>query len=101
MAAEQMVAGARDQQLQEFLASVAASESQQLQGGRGDMATQFQPGQAQLQRPGEAGIQRQRINTRNEASVYPRGLGGLDVLGRALGTPGGGATGMPSGQTVR
>ena len=101
MAAEQMVAGARDQQLQEFLASVAASESQQLQGGRGDMATQFQPGQAQLQRPGEAGIQRQRMNTRNEASVFPRGLGGLDVLGRALGTPGGGATGMPSGQTVR
>ena len=58
-------------------------------------------GGAQLQRPAEASIQRQRVGTQQEASVFPQGLGGLDSLGSLLGGAPGGAQGVPSGQTVR
>ncbi len=33
-------------------------------------------------------------------SVYPQGLGGLDILGSQLGTATGGGRPMPSGQRV-
>ena len=48
-------------------------------------------------RPGEAGIQAQRLESRG---VLPSGLGAIDRLGGNLGTPTGAATDMPSGQTV-
>jgi len=59
-------------------------------------------GGAQLPRPGERNIQQARVaSNQGNASVFPRGLGGLDQLGQRLGSPTGGAQGMPSGQTVR
>lgn len=62
---------------------------------------QFQAGASQMQRPGEASIQRQRVATNQaNASVFPRGLSGLDALGGQLGTPTGGSVGLPNGATV-
>ena len=59
-------------------------------------------GGAQLPRPGERNIQQARVaSNQGNASVFPRGLGGMDQLGQTLGSPTGGAQGMPSGQTVR
>lgn len=67
-----------------------------------NIGNQFLPGLSQLQRPGEANIQQARIAARQgEPSVFPQGLGGIQNLGRRMGTPGGGAVGVPSGQTVR
>jgi len=71
-------------------------------GGPGGNVGNMNMGGAQLQRPGEAAVQRQRVQSRNEnAMVFPQGMGGLDQLAGRLGQPGGGATPMPSGQTVR
>jgi hypothetical protein len=50
---------------------------------------QFLPNQSQLQRPGEANIQRQR--------VFARGIGEQDVLGSILGGAAGGEIALPSG----
>jgi hypothetical protein len=104
-AAEQLVAGSREQQLAEFQEALAGNQASQLQqsaGVRGDLNTRFQPGQSQLQRPGEANIQQKRVaSQQNRPSVFPRGPGGLDSLGALLGAAPGGAQGMPSGQTVR
>ena len=59
-------------------------------------------GGSQLQRPGEANIQRARVaSNQNGARVFPQGMGGLDSLGSILGGATGGAQGVPSGQTVR
>ena len=59
-------------------------------------------GGAALPRPGEANMQAGRMATRaGQPSVYPKGLGDVDQLGRELGGPTGGSVGMPSGQTVR
>ena len=59
-------------------------------------------GGAQLPRPGETNIQQARVAAnQGEPSVYPEGMGGVDILGRLLGGSPGGAQGMPSGQTVR
>jgi len=59
-------------------------------------------GGSQLQRPGEANIQRGRVaSQQGQPSVFPQGLGGLDSLGSLLGGAPGGAQGVPSGQTVR
>lgn len=59
-------------------------------------------GGAQLQRPGERGIQQARIASREGTpSVYPQGMPGIDALGSILGGATGGAQGMPSGQTIR
>jgi hypothetical protein len=55
-------------------------------------------GLGQGPRPGEAGIQQQRLESRG---VLPSGLGQIDRLGGNLGTPNGAPTSMPSGQTVR
>ena len=65
------------------------------------LGTQYLPGQAQLQRPGERNIQEQRVGTGTEReSTFPRGMGGLDLLGSQLATGTGGGRNMPSGQRV-
>jgi hypothetical protein len=61
---------------------------------------QFQPGLAQGPRLGEAGIQGRRVATRDQQSVFPKGLDAITRLGRVLGGAGGGAQRIPSGQTV-
>ena len=59
-------------------------------------------GGQQLQRPGEGMLQQGRVaSMQGQPSVYPQGISGMDSLGSILGSPGGGAQGMPSGQTVR
>jgi hypothetical protein len=58
-------------------------------------------GGAQLPRPGERNIQAARTATRdNRPSVFPQGMGGLDILGGNLGTAGGGPQNLPSGQRI-
>ena len=67
-------------------------------GGIGNMNL----GGQQLQRPGEGMLQQGRVaSMQGQPSVYPQGISGMDSLGSILGSPGGGAQGMPSGQTVR
>jgi hypothetical protein len=58
-----------------------------LGGGGGGNAGQFQAGLSQLQRPGEAGNQRRRVQAQQQGG-FPNGLGGIAALGRALGNPG-------------
>lgn len=56
-------------------------------------------GGAQLPRPGERNLQEARIDSRNGVpSVFPQGMGGLDMLGNRLGNPAGGAVPMPNGR---
>jgi hypothetical protein len=75
--------------------------------GQGGLGNEFLPGlgAGQGNRVNEAGIQAQRMVTRqnNEAtpSVFPQGMGGVGLLGGLLGAQPGGAQGVPSGQTVR
>lgn len=58
-------------------------------------------GGSALQRPGERSMQQARLAARaGVPSVFPTSLGGIDLLGRRLGTARGGAQGMPSGQRV-
>ena len=65
------------------------------------LGSQYLPGQAQLQRPGERNIQGARMATgAGQESVFPRGMGGLDTLGSQLATATGGGRPMPSGQRV-
>ena len=53
-------------------------------------------------RLGESQIQQARIaSQQGQPSVFPQGMGGMDNIARSLGTPQGGPTGMPSGQTIR
>ena len=66
-----------------------------------NLGNQFMPGQSQLQRPGEATNQRNRMDSQAQPDVFPQGLSGIDALGAALGTAPGGTQGMPSGQEVR
>ena len=76
----------------------AASPTLEGGGGVGSMNL----GGQQLQRPGEGMLQQGRVaSMQGQPSVYPQGMGGVDSLGAILGSPGGGAQGMPSGQTVR
>ena len=63
-------------------------------GGVGSMNL----GGAQLPRPGEASIQKQRVNTNNQAGVFPKGFGGMDLLGQLLGSPNGGSVRTPGGR---
>lgn len=66
-----------------------------------NVGNQFSPGIAQLQRPGEANLQQARVaSQQGNPSVFPQGLGGIDLLGNRLGGAPGGAQGMPSGQTI-
>jgi hypothetical protein len=80
------------------------SQIAEATGSAGDTSFnngQFQAGQAQLQRPGEAGIQRQRVATRQASeSVFPRGLSGLDSLGSRLSGATGGGARQPNGSRV-
>ena len=71
------------------------------QGPSYSIGTQFLPGQAQLQRPGEAAIQRQRVGEGTQTEgTFPQGMGGLDLLGSQLGTATGGGRNMPTGDRV-
>jgi hypothetical protein len=100
-------------QSQEFLAAQAGllmqevGLGQQLMGAAGPTLESggignMNLGGPQLQRPGEAMVQQGRVaSMQGQPSVYPQGLSGIDSLGSILGSPGGGAQGMPSGQTVR
>jgi hypothetical protein len=100
-------------QSQEFLAAQAGllmqevGLGQQLMGAAGPTLEgggigNMNLGGPQLQRPGEAMVQQGRVaSMQGQPSVYPQGMSGIDSLGSILGSPGGGAQGMPSGQTVR
>ena len=100
MAAEKLLEMARDQQAQE-VAEAVQLEQQRAQAADirpNQLGNQFLPGQAQLQRPGEAGVQRQRVGEGTQQErTFPRGMGGLDVLGSQLGTATGGGRNMPTG----
>ena len=106
MAAEKLLEMARAEQAAE-VAQAVQLEQQRAQAADvtaptgNQLGTQYLPNQAQLQRPGEQNIQGQRMATgAGRESVYPQGLGGLDILGAQLGTATGGGRKMPSGQRV-
>jgi hypothetical protein len=88
------------QQLAAERINLLGQASQLLGGQDGGTGNQFLPGQAQLQEPGQQGIQAQRSATNAEASAYPQGMGGLDLLGAALGGAPGTPQNLPSGQTI-
>ena len=100
MAAEKLLEMARDQQAEE-VAQAVQLEQQRAQAADirpNQLGNQFLPGQTQLQRPGEANIQRQRVGEgTQQESTFPRGMGGLDILGSQLGTATGGGRNMPTG----
>ena len=82
----------------ELLSQLGQAGAQSMGGGIG---TQYLPGQAQLQRPGEKDIQQARISSQNnEPSVFPQGMGGIANLGAQLGNPNGGPVPQPNGETV-
>jgi hypothetical protein len=93
---------AQSQQLMERIGlGQQLAQSVETTGGGGGVGSQ-NVGGAQLQRPGERNIQQARVASREgRPSVFPQGLSGLDILGKQLGGPTGGAVGMPSGQTIR
>lgn len=107
MAAEELVRQFQPEQLEKLRALLGESQAQNLEQAGGvpgvpAAGNRFLPGQAQLQRPGEANNQAARVaSQQGRPSVFPQGQGGLDILGAALGTPQGGAQGLPSGQTIR
>jgi hypothetical protein len=103
IAAELLLVGAREKQLQEFLERLGTNEQEQLaEAAGGNVGNRFVPGMPQLQRIGERNVQQARQASRDgRPSVFPRGQGGLDILGSLLGGAPGGAQGMPSGQTIR
>ena len=104
IAAEQILMGMREQQIQAALEGVQLSR--QLASAVDAPAppntgNQFAPGLSQLQRPGEANNQQARLASRSgEPSVFPQGLGGLELLGRQLGGSQGGGRRVPSGQRI-
>ena len=104
-AAERLLESAREQQAAEVAEAVqlerqrAAAADAPAPGNQ--LGTQYLPGQAQLQRPGERSVQGARgASGAGRESVYPQGMGGLDLLGQQLGTATGGGRNMPSGQRV-
>jgi hypothetical protein len=71
--------------------------------GAGGNAGQFPAGLSQLQRPGEGMIQRDRAATNQQtaqASTFPRGQSGIDLLGGLLGSAPGGGVNQPNGMVV-
>ena len=103
MAAEKLLEMARAQQAEE-VAQAVQLEQQRAQAAdmsANQLGTQYLPGQAQLQRPGETAIQRQRIGEGTQTEgTFPQGMGGLDLLGSQLGTATGGGRNMPTGDRV-
>ena len=104
IAAEQIALGLRPNQIERAIASF--NLPQQLENvadvGSSGRGNEFSPGLSQLQRPGEANLQRARVaSQQGQPSVFPQGQSGISILGRRLGTPGGGATSVPSGQVIR
>ena len=103
-AAERLLDAAREQQAAEVAEAVQLEQQRAAAADApapNQLGTQFLPGQAQLQRPGERNIQGARMATgAGQESVFPRGMGGLDTLGSQLATATGGGRPMPSGQRV-
>jgi hypothetical protein len=104
-AAERLLEAARQQQAQEVAEAVELerqrAEAADAPAPANQLGTQFLPGQAQLQRPGERNVQGARMATgAGRESVFPEGMGGLDLLGSQLATGTGGGRPMPSGQRV-
>ena len=94
---------ARGQQAEEVAQAVQLQQqrAQAADMSANQLGTQFLPGQAQLQRPGETAIQRQRIGEGTQTEgTFPQGMGGLDLLGSQLGTATGGGRNMPTGDRV-
>mgnify|MGYP006405373267 FL=1 len=90
-----------------LLPQMAEAAGAPMGGGMPPVPGGFNPGAMnlggpQLARPGERNMQQARVaSNQAQPSVYPEGMGGIDQLGAILGTPQGGAQGMPSGQTIR
>ena len=104
MAAEKLLEMARAQQAQEVAQAVELGQQRAEAAdmpNSGQLGSQYLPGQSQLQRLGEAGIQRQRVGEGTESEeVYPQGMSGLDLLGSQISTGTGGGRPMPSGERV-
>ena len=103
MAAEKLLEMARGQQAQEVAEAVQLEQQRAAAADTtaNQLGTQYLPGQAQLQRPGETAIQRQRIGEGTQTEgTFPQGMGGLDLLGSQLGTATGGGRNMPTGDRV-
>ena len=104
MAAEKLLEMARGQQAQEVAEAVDLERQRAAAAdtpASNQLGNQFLPGQAQLQRPGEAGIQRQRVGQGTQTEgTFPQGMGGLDLLGSQLATGTGGGRNMPTGDRV-
>jgi len=102
-AAEQMLEGLREEQLEQLRTKLGEGQVSQLEQAAGVPGSQnegnrFVAGLQQLQRPGEANIQRARVASRNgQPSVFPSGLGGFTSLGRQQSSAGGGGSQLPSG----
>jgi|TARA_R110000822_G_scaffold128877_5_gene264829 hypothetical protein len=87
----------------DLLGQVAASV-----GGAMDMATgqntgnQFLPGQSQLQEPGQAGIQQQRMASKDavDTQAFPQGMGGMDLMAGMIGGAPGAQRDLPNGESV-
>ena len=75
-----------------LLGQLAEAADQPMGGGQN--LGQFQEGLPQLQRPGEAGIQRDRLETNQRRDTT---MGGIDALGSILSGAAGGSAAMPSG----
>ena len=104
-AAERLLDAAREQQAQEVAEAVELERQRAAAADAptpaNQLGTQYLPGQAQLQRPGERNVQGARMATgEGRESVFPEGMGGLDLLGSQLATGTGGGRPMPSGQRV-
>jgi len=103
MAAEKLLEMARGQQAEEVAQAVQLGQQRAAAADTtaNQLGTQYLPGQAQLQRPGERNIQEQRIGQGTERErTFPQGMGGLDILGSQLATGTGGGRRMPTGQRV-
>ena len=103
MAAEKLLEMARGQQAEEVAQTIQLAQQRAAAAdmSANQLGTQYLPGQAQLQRPGERNIQEQRIGQGTERErTFPQGMGGLDILGAQLGTATGGGRRMPTGQRV-
>jgi hypothetical protein len=81
-----------------------ATDTPAAGGGALNMG-QFQPGEQQLQGPGQTNAQGARMASlaagQGQPTTFPRGLSELGPLGALLGTAPGGGQNQPNGQVVR